>query len=181
MVENSNSFGNLDKKPRSKKIKNKIDLSAMVSVSFLLIVFFMVTIELAKPRIMSLGLPDNSVICGTTFTHCGMDNRRVITLLLDDNDKIISYKGTLNYPEQTPETLNYNTKSIRTELLDLKKEVIEVTGNKNRAAIVIIKPSKKSTYGNLVAILDEMNITNIETYAIINDFTAEERNLLALN
>ncbi len=180
MEEISNSFGNLNKKPRSKKIKNKIDLSAMVSVSFLLIVFFMVTIELAKPRIMSLGLPER---CndGPTGISCGGDSRRVITLLLDDNDKIISYKGTLNYPEQTPETLNYNTKSIRTELLDLKKEVIEVTGNKNRAAIVIIKPSKKSTYGNLVAILDEMNITNIETYAIINDFTAEERNLLALN
>jgi hypothetical protein len=33
----------------------------------------------------------------------------------------------------------------------------------------------------LVAILDEMAITNIETYAIINDFSPEEVKLLALN
>ena len=181
MIENSNSFGNLNKKPRSKKIKNKIDLSAMVSVSFLLIVFFMVTIELSKPRIMSIGLPD---ICNEEtlgYIHCGVDKRRVITLLLDDNDEIISYNGLLEYPDKLPVILNYGNKGIRNELINLNKHIIEASGSKEKGAIVIIKPSKKSTYGNLVAILDEMNITNIETYTIINDFSAEERNLLALN
>jgi hypothetical protein len=33
----------------------------------------------------------------------------------------------------------------------------------------------------LVSILDEMAITNIQTYAIVNDFTPEESNLLAIN
>lgn len=180
MIENSNSFGNLNKKPRSKKIKNKIDLSAMVSVSFLLIVFFMVTIELAKPRIMSLGLPER---CndGPTGISCSGDSRRVITLLLDDNDKIISYIGKLTYPEKLPKILNYGNKGIRNELINLNKHIVEASGSKEKGAIVIIKPSKKSTYGNLVAVLDEMNITNISTYAIINDFSAEERNLLAYN
>jgi hypothetical protein len=33
----------------------------------------------------------------------------------------------------------------------------------------------------LVSILDEMAITNSQTYAIVNDFTPEESNLLAIN
>jgi hypothetical protein len=44
--------------------------------------------------------------------------------------------------------------------------------------IVIIKPSKKSNYRNLVDILDEMAIVDVPTYAIVNDFTPEETKLL---
>ena len=44
--------------------------------------------------------------------------------------------------------------------------------------IVIIKPSKKSNYRNLVDILDEMAIVGVPTYAIVNDFTPEEKKLL---
>jgi hypothetical protein len=33
--------------------------------------------------------------------------------------------------------------------------------------IVLIKPSDKSTYENLVNVLDEMNITNVKSRAIV--------------
>ncbi|MEZ0130437.1 biopolymer transporter ExbD, partial [Flavobacterium sp. LBUM151] len=52
-------------------------------------------------------------------------------------------------------------------------------GAKNESLIVIIKPSKKSNYKNLVDILDEMAIAKIETYSIVPEFTPEESNLLA--
>ena len=45
--------------------------------------------------------------------------------------------------------------------------------------IVIIKPSKKSNYKNLVDILDEMAIADIQTYVIVNDYTPDETKLLA--
>jgi len=77
--------------------------------------------------------------------------------------------------------LSFGKEGIRKELLTKNKKIINQIGDINRSAIVIIKPSKKSTFGNLVAILDEMAITNIETYAIINDFSPEEVKLLALN
>jgi len=44
--------------------------------------------------------------------------------------------------------------------------------------IVIIKPSKKSNYRNMVDILDEMAIVDVPTYAIVNDFTPDEQKLL---
>ena len=56
MEEFNKNFNKLEK-PRSKKINSKIDLAPMVSVSFLLIIFFMITIELSKPRAIQLGMP----------------------------------------------------------------------------------------------------------------------------
>ncbi len=172
-------FNSLNK-PRSKKLRPRIDLTAMVNISFLLIVFYMVSVELSKPKIIDLGLPDTGCGGGCYF-GCGLRTNRVITILLDDNDEIITFQGLLEAPEEKPKTLGYGKDGIRNQLLKLNKRIIEKIGDRERGAIVIIKPSKQSNFGNLVSILDEMAITNIQTYTIVNDFTPEESNLLAIN
>jgi hypothetical protein len=53
-------------------------------------------------------------------------------------------------------------------------------GRPGQGMVVIIKPSKKSNFKNLVDILDEMAIADISAYVIVNDFTPEESKLLAL-
>jgi len=178
MDESNKNFRLIKAKPRCKKLKPKIDLAAMVSVSFLLIIFFMVTKELSKPQIMDFGLPESS--CGPTGgCYFGIISDRTITLLLDDNNKVISYRGLLELSDGIPKKLNYGKNGIRKELQIVTKEILQKTGNNDRGAIVIIKPSKKSNYGNLVDILDEMAICNIPTYAVLNDFTPDEVKLLA--
>jgi biopolymer transport protein ExbD len=167
------------KKIRSKKLESRVDLTAMVSVSFLLIVFFMVTIDLAKPNEIQLDLPyhDEST-CGKI--SC-ISEYRIITILLDDNNELVSYHGLLSYPTEKPKTLSYDKNGIRKELQNKKHLIQEIYGDPSREPIVIIKPSKKCNYKNLVDILDEMAIAKIDTYAIINEFTLEESKLLAAN
>ncbi len=177
MSESNNDFGRLNK-PRSKKLNAKIDFTAMVSISFLLIIFYMVMVEINKPKAMVLGMPDDGG-CGPS--GCGLRFERVITILLDDNNKIITYQGLLEYPDDKPKTLSYGKEGIRNELLKKNKIITEQLGDRDRGAIVIIKPSKNSNFGNLVSILDEMAITNIQTYNIVNYFTPGENNLLAMN
>lgn len=172
----------INKKVRSKKLSTRVDLTAMVSVSFLLIVFFMLTKELSKPNAMSLGLPDKDPIFdGVISCGFGKDNR-VLTILLDENDKMIVYSGLLAFPLESPKEVKYGRDGIRKELFNKNKAVLEYSakyGRPGRGIIVIIKPSKKCNYKNLVDILDEMAIADISTYAILNDFTPEEANLLA--
>ncbi|OIV40977.1 ExbD/TolR family protein [Flavobacterium johnsoniae] len=175
---------NLPKKVRSKKLNTRVDLTAMVSVSFLLIIFFMVVGELSKPKIMDLSLPERH--CDEKWNHvivCGLraDNR-TITVLLDENDKIITYSGLLFAPIGKPKKLDYGKNGIRQELFNKKKTILEygaAIGKPKYGPIVIIKPSKKSNFKNLVDILDEMAITKIDTYAIVPEYTPEESNLLA--
>jgi biopolymer transport protein ExbD len=178
MNDDNNNFRILKPKPRSKKLRPKIDLAAMVSVSFLLIIFFMVTRELSMPKAMELGLPER---CGEggCYGGCGTDFNRKVTLLLDDNDKVIMYWGLLEVPNEPIKKLNYGKNGIRKELSRISEKVNKISGCRDKGAIVLIKPSKKSNYGNLVDILDEMKIVKIPTYVIINDFTPDEYKLLA--
>ncbi|WP_017498606.1 biopolymer transporter ExbD [Flavobacterium sp. WG21] len=171
---------NLPKKVRSKKLNAKVDLTAMVSVSFLLIIFFMVVGELSKPKIIDLSLPskewENKIVCGMGISD------RLITVLLDKNDKIIIYQNLLPYSTERPKKLQYGKEGIRKELHNTNKAILKYSaaiGRPDRGAIVIIKPCKKSSFKNLVDILDEMAIAKIETYSIVNEFTSEEAKLLA--
>ena len=163
------------KKVRSKKLNSKVDLTAMVDLAFLLITFFMVTTSLSKPQSMDLGLPDKDDD-PTKNKDVKVDENRTMTLLLGDNNQMKYYMGILNTP-MAPKDISYGKSGIRTEILKRKKTVLEYTGNKDKGLIVIIKPSKKSNYRNLVDILDEMAIADVPTYAIV-DILPEEVQVL---
>lgn len=163
-------------KVRSKKQNSKVDLTAMVDLAFLLITFFMLTTTLSKPQSMSLGLPDKD----PTKDNVDMkvDENRTMTIMLGDNNKLKFYMGLITAPIGGPADIAYGKDGIRKEILKRKKEVLAYTGNKDKGLIVIIKPSKKSNYKNVIDILDEMAISDVPTYTIVNDFLPEEQKLL---
>ncbi|GEP51702.1 biopolymer transport ExbD protein [Flavobacterium noncentrifugens] len=166
-------------KVRSKKSNSKVDLTAMVDLAFLLITFFMLTTTLSKPQSMNLGLPDKDPDKDKNI-DVKVDENRTMTILLGDNNKLVRYVGLLATPVSggAPKDFAYGSDGIRKELLSRKEAVLQYTGNKDKGMIVIIKPSKKSNYRNLVDILDEMAIVNVPTYAIVNEFSPEETKLL---
>ena len=87
MEENNYSSRIIKEKFKTKKLKPRIDLTAMVSVSFLLIIFFMVTVELARKQAMDLGLPSCGDERDLGTIYCGPRFDRTLTLLLDDDNK----------------------------------------------------------------------------------------------
>ena len=167
-------------KVRSKKQNSKVDLTAMVDLAFLLITFFMLTTTLSKPQSMNLGLPDKEDD-PTKNKDVKVDENRTMTILLGDNNKLVRFVGLLATPVTggAPKDFAYGKDGIRKELLTRKDAVLQYTGDKNKGMIVIIKPSKKSNYRNLVDILDEMAIVGVPTYAIVNEFTPEESKLIS--
>lgn len=170
-------------KIRSKKLNNRVDLTAMVSVSFLLMIFFMVAAEMRKANSMHLSLPyyDESVEGG----GCNMpDENRSYTILIGENDNVVCYQGLLYFPIDDPKAFNLKENKLKTEIGIKNKAVLTYSASKgrpDRGMNVIIKPSEKSNYGNLVAVLDQMEINNIQSYAVINTFTPEEQLLLKKN
>ncbi|KIO52143.1 ExbD/TolR family protein [Flavobacterium hibernum] len=163
-------------KVRSKKQSSKVDLTAMVDLAFLLITFFMLTTSLSKPQSMDLSLPDKDPDDKTPPVK--VDENRTMTVMLGEDNKMIYYMGLLATPKIGPKDIAYGKDGIRRELLTQKKAVVQYTGDKKKGIIVIIKPTKKSNYRNLVDILDEMAITGVSTYAIVPEFTPEETKLL---
>lgn len=178
MSESRNDFGRKPITRKVKKLNPRVDLTAMVSVSFLLIIFFMLTSYLSKPNIMYLGMPSD-IGCGGMVCGFGSGESRSLTLLLGKNNEIVSYHGNFSLPIEDPKKLSFDKNSIRKELLFKNKQIFQQTGDPKGGLTVIIKPSKDSNYGNLVSILDEMAITKINTYAVV-DITLEEENFLAI-
>ena len=167
-------------KVRSKKSNAKVDLTAMVDLAFLLITFFMLTTSLSKPQSMDLGLPDKEKDPLKKDIDIKVDLRRTMTVIMGANDKIKWYHGLLDSPEPNgkPTDAQYGKNGLRKEILKRVVSIPQVTGDKEKGLIVIIKPSKKSTYRNLVDVLDEMAICKVPTYAIVNDITPEEKALI---
>ena len=165
---------------KTKKLRSIVDFSALVSLSFLLIVFFMLTSAMQRPQTMDLSLPDRCDDCGWNG-GCWTADERTITILLDSNDNIVYYHGMLNFPYTPPTSISFGQNGIRKTLLNLKSKLAEYAQERGRSQddmIVIIKPSKKSNYKNLVDILDEMSIVGVKNYSIVNDFSAEEFELI---
>jgi biopolymer transport protein ExbD len=168
--------GKGDGKVRSKKQNSKVDLTAMVDLAFLLITFFMLTTSLSKPQAMNLGLPEDKP--DKPELDIKVDEKRTLTLLLGENNQIQWFHGLLATPIAGPKTEVYGKNGLRKQVLKLIKQVPQLTGDPKKGLIVIIKPTKKSTYRNLVDVLDEMAISGVETYTIVNDITPEELKLV---
>ncbi|MEJ6981652.1 biopolymer transporter ExbD [Pedobacter sp. P351] len=157
-------------KVRSKKASTRIDLTAMVDLAFLLITFFMLTTTLAKPQAMDLAMPDKDEKLDQRLE---VADDRTMTILLGSNNNIEWYMGTVDNPS-TPTKTIFGKTGIRQSILDKLKDVKQTTG---KDLMILIKPSEKSNYKNLVDILDEMKITNVKSYAIV-DITTPEIGLL---
>ncbi len=168
--------GKKDGKVRSKKQNATVDLTAMVDLAFLLITFFMLTTSLSKPQSMDLGLPDKDDDPSKN-KDIKVDENRTLTVLLGENNKMTYYMGMLNNPLVKPTPIAYGKDGIRQVLLKRKQSVVQYTGTKEKGLIVIIKPSEKSNYRNLIDILDEMAIADVPTYAIV-DILPEELQVL---
>jgi len=156
-------------KVRSKKASTRVDLTAMVDLAFLLITFFMLTTTLLKPKAMDLVMPDKD----EQKDQLAVPASRTMTILLGSDDKVEWFMGEAG--KSVPTKDNFGKDGLRKALLDNYDKVRKESGGKEM--IVLIKPSDKSNYNNLVSALDELNITNIQEHAIV-DITPAEIGLL---
>lgn len=139
----------------------------MVDLAFLLITFFMLTTSLSKPQSMNLVMPDKD---DTKVNEPVLDvaDDRTLTILLGEKNKMVWYYGLPKTPIEGPTVVGYGKNGIRKELLAKTKSVVAKYGDPKKGLIVLVKASKKSTYRNLVDIIDEIAITNVPTYAIVD-------------
>jgi biopolymer transport protein ExbD len=151
----SSGGGKKGGKKRSKKMSTKIDMTPMVDLGFLLITFFMLTTTLAKPVTMQLNMPDKTdtketspVKLSETLTVC------------PDEKKVYYYQGIPTEAGTVMQVTNYSETGIRKVIADLKAKV----GNN---FTIVIKPTKKAKYRNMIDMLDECAITNNKRYALL--------------
>jgi len=116
-------------------------------------------------------MPDNSV----KTSQLPIAETRTMTVLLGSHNKIEWYMGL---PGKTAPTVdNYGKDGLRKALIENGKNVAATHSAPDNFMIVLIKPSDKSTYENLVTTLDETNIAGVKSRAIVQILPIEVEDL----
>jgi biopolymer transport protein ExbD len=149
-------------KVRSKKQSTRVDLTAMVDLAFLLITFFIFTTTLQKPKAMDLTMPDKDE---KTDVRLPVPATRTMTILLGSKNKVEWYIGLPTDPITAPTVEGFGKNGIRKTLIEQGDQIKQKSG---KDMIVLIKPSDKSTYADMVSIMDELNIIGNQQRAIVD-------------
>ena len=184
-------------KKKAKKHPPHIDMTPMVDLMCLLIVFFMLTTAFSKAKVMEINLPEK--IKDPNVVPPKISASRTLNIILGPDNKIYWYPGTVkpeDYNNLPPlmET-DFSANGIRPLLLernrslfkkidDFKNQVLtgkivmpqdsvqraisRLKTDDDTGPIVLIKAYKKANYGNFVDILDEMNICGIARYTFVD-------------
>lgn len=176
------SYGRKSLTPKTKKLIPFVDVTAMVNLSFLLILFFMLQSFIQKPQALDLELPDkNSVTCGGSNIISCIEGWRTITIILGKNNEVITYQGQINDPIEFPKRFKLDSESFKTYLLQKRNEFCSRVNNPIKEKLFInLKPSDYSKYSDLVTTIDLIN-TVIQTNYSINELNKLENKMVVQN
>lgn len=185
-------------KKRAKKVLPHIDMTPMVDLMMLLITFFMLTTAFSKAKIMEIILPEKikdptkqeapRIAASRTLNIILGPNNKIywypgavkpedynnlppvfetdysadgIRKVLLDRNRTLARRIAEANQQFIEGKLNIKQDSLAGYIAQMKKD--DDTG-----PIVLIKAHKTANYGNFVDILDEMNITGIARYTVVD-------------
>jgi biopolymer transport protein ExbD len=131
----------------------RIDMTPMVDLAFLLLTFFMLTTQFMKDKfVIELELPFKPE---THTVQPPIKSEKVITILLGEKNRVYWYQGA-----ERPQiaVTSFDSKGIRKVLLEKNQEI--------PGMYVMIKPTDRSRYQNVIDMLDEIDLTDTKRFCL---------------
>jgi biopolymer transport protein ExbD len=160
-----------------RKHPRRIDMTPMVDLGFLLVTFFILTTTMQKPKAMQVVMPDKDT---TNVDKTKIRASEAMIIILGANDKVFYYFPTDSAADAGPQIEVTNFKNVRKLIIDRNTMVHGIQhqkGWKDNGVYILIKPTDDSKYQNMVDMLDEMKITQIKSYALV-DITPQELEMI---
>lgn len=157
--------GKKGKKKGRKKMSTRIDLTPMVDLGFLLVTFFMLTTTFSKPQTMEINMPVKPKDQLKEEEQNSLKASKAFNILIGADNKLYWYRGLPQEPIEPLSETNFSADGIRKVLLEKNRTIQNM--------VVLIKPTNEANYKNVVDILDEMNICNIQRYALVDITSAD--------
>ncbi|TXH23726.1 MAG: biopolymer transporter ExbD [Cyclobacteriaceae bacterium] len=147
---------------RKKRSSPRIDMTPMVDLAFLLLTFFVMTTTLMKNH----GLEIQQPMADDSGRHREIKAEQVLNIVLGLNDQVYWYMGA---PGSKAEQSNFSSSGVRKLLLQKNQQIKDL--------YVFIKASDKSRYQNMIDMFDEVKITGVANYALV-DLAPEDVELI---
>jgi biopolymer transport protein ExbD len=140
----------------------RIDMTPMVDLGFLLITFFVMTTTLMKQQSIAMQLPDNAILI-----HSPIKEAQLLNIHITRNAYQF-YPGKSKVASDSTTSLD----TVQLRLVQHKQKVKSLIDknqlDSSRQAVVIIKPDSASTVEEIVNVLDEVLISGISVYNIVD-------------
>jgi biopolymer transport protein ExbD len=150
-----------DGKKRKGRVSNRLDMTPMVDLGFLLITFFVLTTSFMKPNSIDLTIPAKNN-CSEPPT---VSKTRVLQVFLGENDKLYYYNPLLC---DDPQVVDFQSSNNVREVFKTARLAIKEKWGKADTMLVLVKPSNKSKYKNMVDVLDEITLSQIKYYTFVD-------------
>jgi len=138
---------------KAKRVAVRIDMTPMVDVAFLLLIFYMVTTVFRTPQAMELSLPPDNTP-PTQIAESKIMTLRIFPGPVGDDPRVFWHRGATAPAEiqfaQIPATLEREKNLLPEDEL-----------------IVLIKIDRLATYNTMVRITDELGLAEIDKFSLV--------------
>lgn len=142
---------------KMKRVGVKVDMTPMVDVAFLLLIFFMSTSQFDPPQKAPIVIPDS-------HSNLKVPESDVMVLAIDKDSNLYWQLG--KNPQQD------------TDLASLEQLVIDQR-RRNPRLRVAIKADKNSEYGVMEDVMAIMQKTNTLTFSLVTELVKSQKSALA--
>ncbi|HEU4723819.1 MAG TPA: biopolymer transporter ExbD [Candidatus Eisenbacteria bacterium] len=139
-----------------KRVGIKIDMTPMVDVAFLLLIFFMSTSQFDPPQKVPITLPDS-------HSNLKVPDSDVMILGIDKESSLYWQLG--KNPQQ------------QTDLASLEQLILDQR-RRNPRLRVAIKADKESEYGVMEDVMATMQKTNTITFSLVTELVKSQKSAL---
>jgi biopolymer transport protein ExbD len=145
VAQNGKSAGKKGLKPTRTRLGIRIDMTPMVDVAFLLLIFFMVTTVFRQPLAMEINMPEPGA-------EVKVPESNVMTVYIDRNDLLYYKLGTA-------------------EILPIGWDDLDSTfrayGDANPNLIILVKIDRQARYNDMVEMMDTVEAAHMERFSLV--------------
>lgn len=150
-----------------RRVSIKIDMTPMVDIAFLLLIFYMATTQFKPPEARAVELP-------SSHSQIELPDKNIINITVTRYDSIY-----VDYVENA--TINIEGQDVTTTVRRVRKankhtvapEILKARA-KNLKALVVIKADKDATFGVMDDVMASMQENNLERFLIITEQETDE-------
>ena len=140
-----------------RRIGVRIDMTPMVDVAFLLLIFFMSTSQFDPPQKVPITIPDS-------HSNLKVPESDVMTIGVSKDNQILYQIG--KKPQEFTDVANLET-------------VVADARRRNRNLRVAIKADKDSDYGTMEDVMAIMQKTNTISFSLVTELIASKKSALS--
>jgi biopolymer transport protein ExbD len=155
-----------------RRVSIRIDMTPMVDIAFLLLIFYMVSTVFSMPQAMEINLPPKE----TKDVDIEVKESNLLTVRVDDLGRywwIIGNPKVGNLPQLIPSTRNKPDSIPYVVSSDSLRAILVNKNRENEKLSTLILINRKAKYNDMVSILDEIDYIERQW----NQFTATKLNV----